>query len=257
MAFDNLTSGALEILATAAESGALRAPFSAGGLARWLAPREAQSAAGGLATLGTLSAEPLACVLRMLADERRRAAERRTPVDLVWTGPDTPGVASRDTAVVVRHLFQAAQHSVLVSSFAVAQGEQVFAALAEHADAQPELRVRLVLNVARPHQDGTPADELRRRFAAEFFGRHWPGTRRPEIYYDPRALEPSGPTRAVQHSKCVVIDDREALVTSANFTEAAQERNIEAGVLVREPAFARQLREHFDALIEAGALVRL
>lgn len=257
MAFDSLTSGALEILASAAESGALRAPFSAGGLARWLAPSEARCAAEGLAALSTLPAAQLTLVLRLLAEERRRAIERRLGVELVWTGPDTPGVASRDTAVVVRHLFQAAQHAVLVSSFAVAQGEQVFAPLAERADAQPELRVRLVLNVARPHQDGTPAEELRRRFAADFFRRHWPGTRRPEVYHDPRALEPSGPMRAVQHSKCVVIDDREALVTSANFTEAAQERNIEAGVLVREPAFARQLREHFDALIESGALVRL
>ena len=86
-----------------------------------------------------------------------------------------------------------------------------------------------MLNVARESLDAAPDDGVVRRFAAQFFAREWPGTRRPEVFYDPRGLQPggSGP-RAVQHAKCVVIDDAEALVTSANFTEAAQERNIEA-----------------------------
>lgn len=67
----------------------------------------------------------------------------------MWSGPDTPGVASRDTAVVVRHLFQSARRSVLVASFAVYQGERLFRVLAERLDAEPELHARLVLNVAR------------------------------------------------------------------------------------------------------------
>jgi phosphatidylserine/phosphatidylglycerophosphate/cardiolipin synthase-like enzyme len=47
------------------------------------------------------------------------------------------------------------------------------------------------------------------------------------------------------------------IVSSATFTEAAQERNIEAGVLVNDPAFARALRDQFESLAEAGLLVRL
>ena len=43
------------------------------------------------------------------------------------------------------------------------------------------------------------------------------------------------------HPKCVVIDEGKALVTSANFTEAAQIRNIEAGVFIRDPGFACSL----------------
>ena len=46
-------------------------------------------------------------------------------------------------------------------------------------------------------------------------------------------------------------------MTSANFTEAAQERNIEAGVVVRSPRFAARLADHFDALADAGLLKRL
>ena len=58
-------------------------------------------------------------------------------------------------------------------------------------------------------------------------------------------------------AKCVVIDGREALVTSANFTEAAQERNIEIGLLVSSQPVARQIEEHFMSLIVNEDLVRL
>ena len=40
--------------------------------------------------------------------------------------------------------------------------------------------------------------------------------------------------RGVQHSKIVLIDRCAALVTSANFTQAAQSKNIEAGFLTRD-----------------------
>jgi phosphatidylserine/phosphatidylglycerophosphate/cardiolipin synthase-like enzyme len=46
-------------------------------------------------------------------------------------------------------------------------------------------------------------------------------------------------------------------VTSANFTEAAQERNIEVGVLLEDEAFARALRQQVDSLVQAGALRRV
>jgi phosphatidylserine/phosphatidylglycerophosphate/cardiolipin synthase-like enzyme len=46
-------------------------------------------------------------------------------------------------------------------------------------------------------------------------------------------------------------------VTSANFTEAAQTRNIELGLLLRSDAVASGIVRHFQALIERGFLVRL
>jgi phosphatidylserine/phosphatidylglycerophosphate/cardiolipin synthase-like enzyme len=39
------------------------------------------------------------------------------------------------------------------------------------------------------------------------------------------------------------------LITSANFTEAAHERNIEAGVLLTDSATAQALRSQFDSLV--------
>ena len=59
-------------------------------------------------------------------------------------------------------------------------------------------------------------------------GTDWPGASKPAVYYDPRSLDPSGPT-GVLHAKAVVVDGEAVFVTSANLTEAALDRNIELG----------------------------
>jgi phosphatidylserine/phosphatidylglycerophosphate/cardiolipin synthase-like enzyme len=46
-------------------------------------------------------------------------------------------------------------------------------------------------------------------------------------------------------------------VTSANFTEWAQQRNVEAGVMIRDAQFTHRLRAQFDALVESKAVRRL
>ncbi len=45
-------------------------------------------------------------------------------------------------------------------------------------------------------------------------------------------------------------------MTSANFSEAAQMNNIEAGVVVRGARFARALAGQFEGLVARGALLR-
>ena len=58
-------------------------------------------------------------------------------------------------------------------------------------------------------------------------------------------------------AKCVLVDDEVALVTSANITEWAQQRNVDAGVLVRSRHFTRQLRSQLDALVDLKQVRRL
>jgi phosphatidylserine/phosphatidylglycerophosphate/cardiolipin synthase-like enzyme len=87
-----------------------------------------------------------------------------------------------------------------------------------------------------------------------FRQKQWPGNRLPSLYYDPRSLETNNALRASLHAKCIVVDQEQAFVSSANFTEAAQTKNIEVGVIVRSAAFACKLAEHFEALASAGIL---
>ncbi len=59
----------------------------------------------------------------------------------------------------------------------------------------------------------------------------------------------------LQHSKVVIVDSAAALVTSANLSGAAAHRNLEVGVLVRDPEFASKLRQRFQALASQKTLV--
>lgn len=99
--------------------------------------------------------------------------------------------------------------------------------------------------------------ELIAAFAYRFRTEHWPGDKAlPEICFDARAIAIDTKPKAVLHAKCVVIDGRIAFVSSANFTEAAQERNIEVGGLLRSEIVAERILNVFAALISIGAVRR-
>jgi phosphatidylserine/phosphatidylglycerophosphate/cardiolipin synthase-like enzyme len=57
-------------------------------------------------------------------------------------------------------------------------------------------------------------------------------------------------------AKCVVVDAEQVLVSSANFTKAGQERNIEVGLKIQSPWLAQRLIRHFELLREHGLVVR-
>jgi phosphatidylserine/phosphatidylglycerophosphate/cardiolipin synthase-like enzyme len=197
--------------------------------------------------------------LTLLLEVSAAAAEARSghvDAQLVWTGPESQTAQSRDTSVVVQELFGHARRDVIVSTFVVRQGATVFAPLARRMDEIPELRARLFVHVGREWRDTVLDSELLREFAEEF-GREWPAARRPEVYYDPRGLVEQPDKRATWHAKCVVVDDDIALITSANFTEWAHQRNVEAGVVIRSEKFVRQLRAQFDTLVESKQVRRL
>ena len=133
----------------------------------------------------------------------------------------------------------------------------MFQVLAERLDGEDAFKATLCIDIRRQSGDTSLERDILRRFADRFVREEWPGSRLPEVYYDPRSLRPAGPTASSMHAKCVVVDGAQALVTSANFTEAAQERNIEVGLLVDSPALADRLEEHFASLIRNGHLERL
>jgi len=251
-----LSQADLRQLGGALQTGRLTAPFSAVSLHRYLAAALIDPVVAESQRLyqAGMTASQLALLLAALANDRAARPVLTEALDLVVTGPEAPSVALRDTVVVVRELFAQAQQSVLVVGYAVHQGRSVFRALAERMEQRPGLNVRLCLHVPRPWGDQTAAEVLLQRFAERFKTQEWPGSRWPAVYYDPRSLELDAGKRASLHAKCVVVDRQVAFVSSANFTEAAQERNIEVGVLLRVPALAEQLSRHFQALIEAGVL---
>ncbi|MHB1424677.1 MAG: DISARM system phospholipase D-like protein DrmC [Gemmataceae bacterium] len=258
-ALELLTDLDLTALAAALRSGRLTAPFSAVSVQRYCAPLQAAAAAAQLQQLHDEGMKPqhLALLLELIVRTRRHQLQETNLVDLVGTGPEVPGAAIRDTGVVVRELFGRAEEEVLVAGFAVYQGREIFKRLAERMNERPSLRILFFLDVHRPLADVSPAEEVIRRFAQRFQMHDWPGGRLPELYYDPRSLDLEASKRSSLHAKCVLVDRKVALVTSANFTEAAQTRSIEVGALIHCGRFVSRLAGHFLALIEAGFLKAL
>ena len=71
-----------------------------------------------------------------------------------------------------------------------------------------------------------------------FWIEHWPWRPRPCVYCDPRGVTRNYNERASLHAKCVIADDEVAFLSSANFTEWPQKRNIEAGTSIADPIFS-------------------
>ncbi len=117
----------------------------------------------------------------------------------------------------------------------------------------PALRVTLLLNIQRKKGDTTASEQLVRKFANHFWRTDWPGSSRPNVYFDPRALDQDGPG-GVLHAKAVVADEEAVFITSANLTEAALDRNIELGVLIRDRAIALTIAGYFRSLIDRSLL---
>ncbi len=213
-----VTTTDLERLLAALSSGRLTFP-----LARFGLQSEGLEAFVPLvAQLNELGAAGTRASLAAVIAERRQGAR---PAELVWTGPESKRSGARDTAVVLDDLFARAQSSVLIAGFAF-----------DHAaDLLKPLHSALGRGVScRVFADGT--------VAAAFIREHWPfGPPFPEVY----GFVPAEGVFASLHAKCVVVDGRWVFVTSANFTDRGQTRNIEVGVLLDDQRLAATLEAQF------------
>lgn len=242
-------------LADALDTGMLALPPSTASLQSVLGIREgSEDVVAALASFERMGISGPACAMWIRTLEE--ATSRTRQPDLVWSGPEVNGVPARDTRRVYDELLGSAEHSVWVSTYAFFDGPKAFAVLAQHMDTSPRLGATLLLNIQRRRGDTTAADQLVRTFADRFWKTDWPGRSRPRVYYDPRALELDGPG-GVLHAKAVVADDEAVFVTSANLTEAAFDRNVELGLLVRDPALAASVSSYFRVLIDQSLLLPL
>jgi phosphatidylserine/phosphatidylglycerophosphate/cardiolipin synthase-like enzyme len=254
-----LSASDLIALKEALRTGRLPAPFLPALVARIVphavAP-EVATALQGMAASGA-NREGLVVALELLARTRAQQPALDELIELVTTGPEAGAVTNRDTHVVVQELFRNAERSVLVAGYELHRAEPLFRTLAERMTLEPRPAVQMFLNVKRPVGDTSSDRELIAHFVHRFRTRHWPvDGLLPEVYFDPRSLELDSKSKAVLHAKCIVIDGLTSFVSSANFTEAGQQRNIEVGVLVRSPIIAARLASFFSGLIAAEIVRR-
>jgi PLD-like domain len=177
-----------------------------------------------LGVLNTVGREGVLVLIGALLTERRMQQE---PPELVWTGPESRSSGARDTAVVLADLFRRATTNVLLAGFAFDHAAAVLGPLNEAL--QRGVSCRLFVDAG---------------VATDFLREHWSfGPPFPEVY----TFAPEQGVFASLHAKCVVVDGRWVFVTSANFTDRGQTRNVEVGVLLEDVRLAAVLEAQFVA----------
>jgi cardiolipin synthase len=166
---------------------------------------------------------------------------------VVWTGPRVEGSFLRATREIVREILRGAQDELLVVGYWIAARddgdgiiEEVITLLAEAMSRG--VKVNVVID-ERVRPDG--------RDNRGILVSVWPvGLALPKIL---TWRLPPGDQHLKLHAKVLVSDRRDALVTSANLTLYALDRNMEMGVrVVGSPA--ADIARHFNLLEVQGVL---
>lgn len=183
-----------------------------------------------------ISGEMVAGILVGAAHAHRRGEHEGT-VELVWTGPTTPFVATRRTEQVLLDVIRRAEREIFLVSFVVYDVPSVTDELNTAVDRGVELRV--LLEAASSHGgslSGDPIAMMRSRVPSALL---YVWTDRTAPFADGRV-----------HAKVAVADGRTAFVTSANLTGHALEKNMEAGVVINGGRLPARLHSHLHALVD-------
>jgi phosphatidylserine/phosphatidylglycerophosphate/cardiolipin synthase-like enzyme len=240
-----VATSTLERLREAIAAGRLKMPITRAGLLDHGVRNQLEALEDALTGHTALAC---LCVVDVVLAERRTNA--RPAPELVWTGPERANATARDTAVVLRALFERAQRQVILAGYDFTRGssllEPLWVAMRDRG-----VDVRFFIHIEQTAEVLSDSSAYGNDAVRAIMEQVWPfGEPRPRVYYDVRALTPR--PRFNMHAKCVVVDGECALITSANFTRRAHEQNTECGVLLEAPTFAHHLARQWLGLIDAG-----
>ena len=167
--------------------------------------------------------------------------------EVIWSGPSTEIIPVRRIDQLLYDLISNARQHILLVTFAAAKigllSEGLFSAI------QRGVKIELVLE-SETESEGQLTIDARSAFSEELVNAaciyHWPISKR-------ERNNRGKPGKL--HAKCVVIDDT-AIISSANLTGDAFNRNMELGVVFRGGEIPRKLLRHFRSLITTGILCR-
>jgi cardiolipin synthase A/B len=164
-------------------------------------------------------------------------------VELVWTGPATGMVPVRHTAQVLTGLIDEARDRLFLVSFVAYHVTNVVDALQRAIERS--VRILVLLEQSTHHGGSVTVDSV---------GMLRPKLPRVEFYEWDRTTADLSATASV-HAKCAVADGNVAFISSANLSDAAMERNMELGVLLRGGQVPGLLDRHLQALITTKQLL--
>jgi len=192
-----------------------------------------------------LSGANLALILRSSAAAGQQMRQQLPRIEVVWSGPKVEYSFLRATREVVRELLRSVRRELLVVGYWLAahdEGEGII----------EEFVASLAAAVARGVTSRVVFDERIRpdgKDNRQVLVSAWPnGVQLPELL---TWRLPHGDQHLKLHAKVLVADRQDALVTSANLTFYAMDRNMEMGVrLIGAPA--ADIARHFELLAISG-----
>jgi phosphatidylserine/phosphatidylglycerophosphate/cardiolipin synthase-like enzyme len=167
-------------------------------------------------------------------------------IELLWTGPSPSSqIPARRIDQVLYDLIGAAKREILLVTFAAYRISRLTDGLVAAIDRG--VTVRLILEFEEASAGQLSMDALK-AFPAAL-------CQQAKIYYwplDKRERNALGHPGKL-HAKVAVIDDQ-AVLSSANLTDDAFNRNLELGTLLSGGEIIQRLRGHFDSLCAEGTL---
>lgn len=162
-------------------------------------------------------------------------------VRTVWSGPSTPTVPVRATAQVLVEVINEARDELLAMTYAARPYPALTQALMNAA--ARGVRTDIVVETLAGARGLLSGREPAEAFSGVPGVRLWHWARHSGEYAYSR-----------QHAKVAIADRNTLFLGSANLTESAARRNIEAGVLVRGGDAPRRAAEHIVELQRLGVL---
>jgi phosphatidylserine/phosphatidylglycerophosphate/cardiolipin synthase-like enzyme len=170
-------------------------------------------------------------------------------IELLWGGPSpAAGIPARRIDQALYDLIANAKHEILLITFAATQIGRLTGELARAARAG--VRIRLILEFEEASEGQLSYDALNAFPAALIEAA--------EVYYwpiDKRERNQAGRPGKL-HAKVAIIDNI-VLVSSANLTDDAFNRNLEMGIMVTNSGFLLSAKTYFESLIAEGTLCQL
>lgn len=173
-----------------------------------------------------------------------RHAKAEQELELVWTGPPGPAVPTRRTEQSLIEVIDASARRLFVTSF-VAYGIVGVMKAFERALAR-DVRLSMLLEPSEWHGGSVSFDVIGKMKSALPAAQIYSWSEKGERFAGGKV-----------HAKIAVADETVCFVSSANLTDHAMEKNMEAGVLIRGGPIPRDLHRHLEALETSKVIARV
>jgi len=249
-----INAGAFEEVIRALDSGALTSESGAASIAKLAAGRGAvDRALRGLVAhwasyFPALGNSDFALQLETIKEAVALTDGEATQTEVVWTGPKVEGSYLRATRQVVQDIISAARSELLVVGYWLAGKEDYEGIINDIIDLLADAVARGVKVTMVLDEGGKGYGKNNRDTLVALW---------PKGVAEPKLLTwriPLGDKHLKLHAKVLVADRHDALVTSANLTMYALDRNMEMGVRAQGQPSER-IAQHFDLLRYKEVLV--